>query len=226
MTHWQQCRQVLIAIAFASVCLTLVRFSLDPTAGKRPVTPFAFPAVVPLPGWQLSNSHPLPIPATPPDSLDSVLASRKYHYRQQGQQLEIEMRYIGGTLGDIHGYFTGYTAIQLTTAQLYQNLRQQSGVGVYSLFIAQGRSHLSACINPRGGSTVDYTQFLANRHIYDFHPQRLVLWLLGQESLRDRRCLWADLSIPLGQGAETNYPVLEQAWLSWYRWWSPRFPGH
>ncbi len=135
------------------------------------------------------------------------------------------MHYVVGTPGELQTYFQNYTSIQMHDGQLLQNLHQQQGVGFYSLFVYQGRSHLSACINPRGGSTVTSAQFLANRYTYDLQVKRLVPWLLGRESLPDRRCLWADLSIPLNKmSAHTTYPVLAQAWSSWYQWWSPRFP--
>ena len=228
MTKWQQHRQILLALTFVSVFFTLGRFSLDRTAGNRQVTPFAFSSVVPLPGWQMLESHSLVEPiASPPKSLDSVLASRKYLYKRNDYRLEINMRYIVGTSGNLVDYFNTYTSLKWNNSHLLQNFRQQEGVGFYSLFVYQGRSHLSACINPHGGSTVTTAQFLANHHTYGLRLQRLIPWLLGKGSLQDRRCVWAHLSTPLNQeSAETTYPVLEQAWLSWYQWWRPRFPQH
>ena len=229
MIKWQQHRQILIALTFVSVFFTLGRFSLDATAGNRSVKPFAFPSVVPLPGWKLFKSHPLAEPtATHSNSKwDSILASRKYYYKQNNQHIEIEMRYAIGSLGDIHDYFKNHSSIRLQDTQLLHNLRQHKGVGFYSLFVHQGRSHLSACINPHGGSTVTSAQFLANRHTYDLQPQRLLLWVLGKESLLDRRCVWVHLSMSSTQvPVETNYSVLEQAWFNWYQWWNSRFPKY
>lgn len=228
MTNWRQHQQILIALTFIGVFLTLCRFSLDPTAGKRPVTAFAFPQAVPLPEWQLLESSSSAKPTAKPSNLyEAVLASRKYRYQQNNQQMEIEMRYLAGTLGNLQGYLMDYASIQVQDSQLLQNLRQQQGVGFYSLFVNQGRAHLNACINPRGGSTVTMAQFLANRQAKDLQLQRLIPWLLGEESLRDRRCLWVNLSVPLSQeSVETTYPILEKAWASWYQWWSPRFPQH
>ncbi len=150
MTKWQQHRQILLAFTFVSVFFTLGRFSLDRTAGNRQVTPFAFSEVVPLPGWQMLESHPLVEPiASPPKSFDSVLASRKYLYRRNDHRLEIKMHYIVGTSGNLLDYFNTYTSLKWNNSHLLQ-FRQQEGVGFYSLFVYQGRSHLSACINPRG----------------------------------------------------------------------------
>ena len=226
MAKWQKHRQMLLTLTFVGVFFTLSRFSLDSTAGNRPVTPLAFPSIVPLPGWQTLEYRPLSEPVGHAHKSDeAVLGRQKYSYRHNNQQMEIEMSYVVSTLGEVHNYFQHYTSIQLQDGQPLQNLRQRKGIGFYSLFVYQGRSHLSACINPRGGSTVTSAQFLANRNTYDLQLQRLVPWLLGQESLPDRRCLWADLSMSLNHvSAETTYPVLERAWWYWYQWWSPRFP--
>lgn len=229
MTNWQQHRQRLIALTFIGILLTLGRFSLDATAGKRSVKPFAFPSVVPLPKWQLLESRPLAEPTATHSNFtwDSVLGGQKYYYQQNNQQVEIEMRYVVATAGELNTYFKYLSSIQLPEEQLLQNVRHHKGVGFYSLFVHQGRSHLSACINPHGGSTVTSAQFLANRHTYDLQLQRLFPWLLGKESLLDKRCVWAHLSTPLSQvPVETSYSVLEQAWLSWYQWWNSRFPEY
>lgn len=228
MTNWRQHRQLILTLTFASVLFTLGQFILDSTAGNRSVPPFSFPSVVPLPGWQLLNSRPLAKPITSrTSSYEALLASQEYLYKRDGYRLQIKMGYVVGTLGRLHDYLRDYTSVQLLGDRLLQNLRQQKGVGFYSLFVYQGRSHLTACINPRGGSTVTRGQFLVNRYIYDVQWGSLLAWLLGKQSLPDRRCLWVDLSIPLNQAsAETTYPVLEQAWWSYHQWWSSRFPQY
>lgn len=224
MSKWQQQRQIMLALTIIGVFFTLARFSLDSTAGKRSVAPFVFPKAVPLPEWQVVESHSLVEPiVNPPKTFDSVLASWKYLYRRNDYRLEIQMRYIVGTSGHLSDYFND--PLKGKDGRLVQ-FRQHEQIGFYSLFVYQGRSHLSACINPRGGSTVTSTQFIANHHTYGLQLQRLVPWLLGKESFQDKRCLWTHLSTPLNQDVETTYPVLEQAWLSWYQWWHPRFPPH
>lgn len=228
MTNWRQHQHKLIAFTFAGVVLTLGRFSLDPTAANRPVTPFTFPSVVPLPGWQLAQSLPLTIPKVErEDNYGIVSTSRQYSYRQGNQQLKVEINYEEGTLGDFYGYIKYYTPISLNSLKLRQESIYQQGVGFYNLFVSQGRSHLVSCINPRGESTVTPAQFFANRRTYDLQLQKLLPWFLGKESLIDRRCLWTHLSMPLQKkSAETTYPVLEKAWHSWYQWWKLRFPPH
>ena len=227
MIKWRQYRQVLLALTCFSVFFTLGKFNLDPTAGNRPVTAFAFPKVVPLPGWQLLESRSLGKPiASLPQGVNVLAGSQKYFYKQNNQHLEIDMRYMVGTWGDIYAYFKKYSSINLQSGQLYQNLRQRQGVGFYTLFVYQQRAHLTACINPRGRSTVISDQFLANRQTHYFQIRRLVPWFLGQESLLDNSCLWAHMSMPLNQLPQTTYPILEQAWFSWYQWWLPHFPKY
>lgn len=92
-------------------------------------------------------------------------------------------------------------------------------------FTHQQQAYLSACINPKGGSTFTSQQFDSNRIRYDFQFQRLLLWLFGREGLRDNRCLLTLLSTPLSQASpEAAYTTLEQAWFSLYKWWHSRFP--
>lgn len=227
MTNWQH-RRMLLAFTFAGVIFTFAKFSLDSTAGNRSVTPFTSPSVVPLAGWQFTKSLPLTLPEV--DSEDNygiVSTSRQYNYRQESQQLEVEIHYETGTLGNFYSYIKYYSPMQWDSLELMQDSLHQKGVGFYNMFVSQGRSHLVACINPRGGSTVTPTQFSANRRTYDLQFQRLLPWFLGKESLIDRRCLWTHLSMPLDRmSAKTTYPILEKAWQSWYHWWSDRFPQH
>jgi cyanosortase A-associated protein len=51
-------------------------------------------------------------------------------------------------------------------------------------------------------------------------------WLLGKASIRDRRCLWTQLSIPVTElEPKQAYLILEKSWQEWYQWWQPRFPS-
>lgn len=103
MAKWQQHRQMLLVLTFLGVFCSLGRFSLDPTAGNRSVTPITFPQVVPIPGWQLLESRPLAESITRRDkSSEALLASQKYRYSQNNQQMEIDMRYVVSTLGELH----------------------------------------------------------------------------------------------------------------------------
>jgi cyanosortase A-associated protein len=218
MHLWKKLRIPLLAVNFGGVLFVLVRTILAPTGSSRAVTSFVFPSVVPLPEWQPLASRPLDDPDDPNDKWQNSLAGRHYRYIQNGLPLDIEMRYMHTTDGDTRDFIRNYTSIPSEAV-----LHQQKGVGFYGLLAYQRRVYLSACINPRGGSTVTETQFQQNQYTSDVRFSRLLPWLLGRENLRHNRCLWALLSIPLKNSSPNNaYPILENAWFSWYQWWSPR----
>ncbi len=223
---WNKLRLALLVLTFANIVLVFGRSILDPTIGKRIVTPFVFPSVVPLPQWQMVASQSLKdeIVERPPFG-KVVLSGTQYRYLQNGLNLDVEMRYEVGTEGSVRHLIKEKTPIQFSLTQPLLVLRQHQGVGFYGLFVYQKRAYLDACINSRGGSTFTEEQFRYNRIHYDVQLNRLLPWLLGQQELRDQRCLWAHLSIPLNQSSpESSYRILENAWFSWYQWWYPRFP--
>ncbi|MEA5581253.1 hypothetical protein VB620_07860 [Nodularia harveyana UHCC-0300] len=58
---------------------------------------------------------------------------------------------------------------------------------------------------------------MQNRYQYDLTSYRILPWLFGQDVLRDDRCLWTQLSMPLnGLPATDVYPILESVWLKNY----------
>lgn len=216
MNCWYQVRILLLTAIFGCGIFTLGKSIVNDSSSDRPVSSFFFTTAVALPGWQFIESN----------SLEKQTFGNQYisgkHYRYiQKMPLDVEMRYLVNTDGDVKKLLNSYTPIRFSE-QL--PLRQQQGVGFYSLFVYQERAYLSACINPSGGSTVTDRQFRHNRNIYDVPSSRFILWLLNQIELRDERCLWANLSVPLKDSAADSYKTLEKAWFSWYQWWKPRFP--
>lgn len=223
MKGWERFRISLLAALFGSVLLVLGKSLLYPTGSQPTLTPFNFPPAVSLPQWQ-------PLASTPLDNKTAkspkFLSGRRYHYIQNGVPLDIEMRYVVPADGDVKELLKAHTAIPPDAGQVLPVLREKEGVGSYTLFAHQGRAYLSACINPRGGSTVTKDEFSRNRYLYDVRSHRFLPWLLGQAELRDMRCLWAHLSVPLNNSShEKAYQTLEKAWFSWYHWWSSRFPN-
>jgi cyanosortase A-associated protein len=226
MSLWKHLRTPLLVLTFANVLFIFGKLILDPTIGKRKVTPFVFPSVVPLPQWQLVTSHLLQDQTIERPSLPKlVLLGRHYRYIQNDLPLDIKMFYEVETNGNVKQLIKDHTDIKFLLNQPLLVLRQHEQLGFYGLFVYQKRAYLDACINSRGGSTFTKEQFSYNRMHYDLTFNRIVLWLLGQQALRDRRCLWTHLSIPLNQSSrESAYAVLEKAWFDWYQWWRPRFP--
>ncbi len=213
MLSWKQLRPLLLTFTFGCTLFAVGKATLDPSNGTY--TPFVFPTTVSLPGWQSFGSSPLD------NHHQEFIAGRRYQYIYLGVPLDIEMSYERST-GDIKAFIQNYTSIPASPTFLY---RQQESVGYYVLFIYQKRAYLSSCINPRGASTVTREQFIKNHNTYDLQFSRLFSWILGQEDLRDWRCLWTNMSIPSNHtSVEQSYQVLENAWVLWYKWWSPRFP--
>ncbi|MEB3336720.1 MAG: cyanoexosortase A system-associated protein [Leptolyngbyaceae bacterium] len=224
-------RILLLAATFAGAVVVLGKSIFSPPTASNTYKPYTFPQTVPLKDWQFVASKPLSnLPVSPKSSPDDTskipydvsLASQEYRYLRDGLPLTIEMRYIVGTLGDLKNFIRNYTSIRLDSKQsddrkLFESIRYQKGVGFYGLFTHQQRAYLSSCINSRGESTVTFEQFLANRNQHDIRWHRFLPVLVGQESLRDRRCLWAHLSVPLNSSSpEQSYQILENAWAIWY----------
>lgn len=222
MQSWQPWRISFLAVIFGGVLFVLGKSILADQVGNSTIGSSVLPSQVPLAGWQPLASRPLQSqtvrnPKSP--------FGRQYQYIRNGLPLEIEMRYIIDTDGDIMFFLQNFTSIP-PTAALISNMHQHKGVGFYSLFTTvQGKAYLSTCINPRGGTTVTAQQFMQNRNSQDLKLERFLPWLLGREQLRDPRCLWANMSIPVKEASPVQaYQILEDAWFSVYPWWQQRFP--
>ncbi|WGV28997.1 cyanoexosortase A system-associated protein [Halotia branconii] len=155
---------------------------------------------------------------TPTDTKAIIVRSQKdYSYVKNNQHLELQMRYFTNTRGESNPFLEQTSANQ-------KNIRYVKGVGYYLLYSDAKQTYLTACINPRGGSTVTSTQFMQNRYTYDLTWSRIVPWIFGKEILRDNRCIWAQLSIPLNEVADTEvYAILESFWVANYANWQSIF---
>ncbi len=216
MISWNKFRILFLALSCGSILLVLTRVILAPVPKKTITTGFAFPEKVLLPQWQFIGSNSLP---KLKQKVLEPIAQRDYQYTQNNLPLDIEMRYF--TNGDVPQLIHNYTAISSPLI-----VRQREGIGYYGIGVDKQQAYLSACINPKGGSTFTAAQFQKNQHSEDFNPQHLVSWLLAKENFSDNHCLWTHLSVPLKDSSkEAAYEVLENAWFSWYRWWQPHLEG-
>jgi len=232
----EKVRISLLAVILGGVVLVLGKEIFSPVASSSKVVqqplPLVFPATVGLQDWQETSSRSLTESVSKPaatadDSRIRSLSGREYKYVRNNLPLDIRMLYVINTRGKFgpKSIIQYYSPVKLAFNSPSVDVRHQQGIGFYSVFAYQQRAYLSACINPRGGSTVSQLQFMLNRYIHDLRWSRILPWLLGQGPLTDRRCLWAHLSIPLENSApEEAYQSLETVWFSWYRWWQPRFP--
>ncbi|MEW6494265.1 MAG: cyanoexosortase A system-associated protein [Cyanobacteriota bacterium] len=218
MIPWKKVRVWLIAVLFTGVLSVFSKSVWLPPSNQIETPSFIFPTTIPLPSWQLLDSFPLKITDDP-----NFINSRRYRYQKNRTVLNIDMHYIIQSSGDVKDILRKHIFSKQSSASLI--IRQKPGMGFYALFTTQGTAYLTSCINPRGGSTVTFDQFRQNRNTYDLQSHRLLLWLLGLEELRDWRCMWSLLSVPLETAQpEEAYSILEFAWVFWYPWWEKHFP--
>jgi cyanosortase A-associated protein len=220
---WQPVRLSLLVMVLGGVLGVLGRAIVVPKVEEKSIAKsYPLPPTVPLSGWQFSTSTPLR-----PDTSSNLPAGQRYQYRNGTTSLAVEARVMGGD-DNISRFLNTYTPIGGASVNL--KLKTQPDGGFYGVLAHGGQAYLSACINRHGNSTVTEQQFRQNRHIYDLEVGRVLPWLLGQETLIDRRCLWTLMVTPLSTEAkpdpitsEKAFKTLETAWFSWYQWWQPNF---
>lgn len=231
MIAWKQIRLPLLAFNLLTAGFVLGKSLLDPRMGQ--LTPFEFSPDVPLAQWQPLESKRLkPLPE--PDTDGSILqVGRTYQYRQNDRLLDIEMRYVLRTKGEVDKFVKDHLKKENKKENLQPNQNEkldatigyEPEIGYYVLLADEERAYLSACINPRGESTFTQTQYKHNQDIYDTEFSRLLPSVLGREKWRDDRCLWTYMSMPLaGSTPQETYKLLEAAWFEWEKWWQPQFP--
>jgi len=184
------------------------------------VAPYPFPQVISLADWTLMDSQPLTLDQIPysQDIPGDVVSGQRYHYRQDNADLQIEMRYLTDTNGDLK------TLIKHQTGSLGAVLQSMKNVGDFSLFIQSSAGQLDACINPRGTSTVTSDQFKRNRTLYDWQSGRFLGWILGQSPLHDNRCLWTRMTLSINSASVELSPRLKTTWADWHQLWQQNFP--
>ncbi|UBF28757.1 cyanoexosortase A system-associated protein [Kovacikia minuta CCNUW1] len=222
-SFWQPVRLSLLVGVLGSVVGIWGWTIAAPKTGKvAQNNAYPFPAIVPLTTWQLLKTTPLP-----PNPSTNLSPGQRYQYRNTQTSLEVEARVMGGD-DNISRFLETYTAIGADKVNLV--IKNQPQVGFYGVLTHNGRAYLTACINHQGGSTVTEQQFRQNPQNYHLQVNRVLPWLLGRETLIDRRCLWTLMSTPMPTTAKVEtiasaetFKTLETAWFSWYEWWQPNF---
>lgn len=219
----QKLRFGLLAILVAGSLLIFLRSLVDSNIGKP--TPAMFPERLELAEAKLTQSEPLI------DTKDfyfkpKYLSGHRYKFLVDNQPIDISLRYGVGTEGDIPIFLKELANIDMNEDDIRQKIVRKAPIGYYAMFTYQNQAYLTACINPRGISTVTKEQFDDNASDRAMDRDVIISWLLGQKDLRDRRCLWTLMSTPLAadkDSAATNQK-LEKIWISWYEWWKTNFP--
>lgn len=220
-----QYRNNFLSLTCIGICLATIYSVIQPTVGNRQVSPFSFPDTIPLESWNLVKTEPIVNSKKEKTKQEELIASgQSYIYNKDNLALKVEMLYLVGTRGNVHGVLK--KEIDISEELLKKaDTKKLENFGFYKIFSDRNSSYLSTCINPRGQTTVTQKQFAQNRYAHDLKPTLVLRWLLGQDTIRDRRCLLINLSIPLDNlSPEIAYEILEEVWQDWYSWWQPQFP--
>ena len=222
MINWQLLRLPVLVATFSGVALTFGKVALMPTPASRVIN---LPRSVSLEGWQLLSSTAISLEDSDSTANErsSAVPGTLYRYRQGDRTLNIEMRYLVDDDSEVRNLMLKYG--KKSAASAPATVQFQEETGFVSLSSDQSHLYLSSCINPRGSTTVTVAQFNQNRYAHDLRPDRVLPVLLGQQSLRDSRCLWAHMTLSLNkENLDSARQVLLDAWKEWVYWWQPRFP--
>ena len=202
----------------------------NPTKSSlRAPAAFDFPQNVPLPNLPMLASKPL-MAHSFEDKM--VATGMSYRYPHKPQPIDIEMRYITDGVANrptMDAMLPTFRQIPATVLQP-STMKEQPGLGFYSLFVDRKTAYFGTCINPQGITTVTGDQFHANSNpnpLANGIPlDRLMPWILGHQTLRDSRCLWTVLSTPIDSAApDATMKTLETVGVNWIRWWQVHFPS-
>lgn len=230
MKGWNLVRLPLMALTFSSVVLVLGKLALMPNEETSVKAAIALPTQVPLKGWQALATTPLAAPrgAIVQDPSEMVAGNTYVYQRDRASTpmtLTVELRYLIETDPSVRNLLLKYGKPS-AAVPFPSTIQHQKETGFYSLYFTQDKAYLSSCINSRGESTVTETQFNQNRYTYDLRLDRVLPVLLGRETLRDGRCLFSVMSLPLqALSSEEIDQTLKDAWESWHHWWQPQFPS-
>jgi cyanosortase A-associated protein len=221
---WERTRLLLLALALGGSLVVLGKALIVPFPKAEEVASTTasspLPQAIPLKDWQAEKTEPV-------KNEKGAVVGQSYEYRQNGKAITIQMRQEIGD-GNVSRYLFVYSTVREANANL--QVRYKPGLGHYGVVSHKGQAYLSACINPRGQTTVTDQQFRQNRYAYDLQPGRILPWVLGQQPLLNDRCLWTLMSVPVETNAsdkgppEAAYKTLETAWFSWSEWWQANYP--
>ena len=211
MLNWRKLRLLLLIVNFIGIFFVLVITIVKPTQSWLPTTSHSFPDKISLPKWEQVQSRTL---AEKTLKKPEIIAQKHYRYSQNNLFLDIEMRYL--TLINGKKFIKKYLGITSPV-----EVRSREGIGYYGIGVNKRKAFLSACITSEGVTSFTDEQFEKNQYFSILEPQSLLSWLLGRRTSRDKHCMWAYLSLPLGEyKPDFAYEVLETAWFSWYEQWS------
>lgn len=214
--------------------IILLNFLINPNGGLSQNVVYHFPSEITIPGWQLTASKPVSYQQVvkqnnPPQQTTNVEADKKkdmltgqiYHYQKGGQDLTVNFYYIRVSLGDIMSYYEQFTYLP-DLPKVIKPLAKVNPKGYHLQFSDQKNHYLTACINSMGKSTVTVAQFTAYFYRPYLNPSQWVNLLNGKQTIRDRRCIWGQISLARADGTEAE---LESVWQALLSYWEGNFPN-
>ncbi len=213
----------------------LFYFWISPSAGLIQITAYRFPSQISLPGWQFVDSKSLLLPSqqlakennrfqpntnVQADKGRNILSGQIYHYQKAGQSLTVNFYYIPSSLGDIQAYYEQFSDLP-NLPKLIKPVEKVNSQGYNFRFSDSLNHYLTACINSQGKSTVTISQFAAHFYRPYLNPSQWLNILNGKQTLRDRRCIWGQLSLAKADASNTE---LETAWQALLSYWHSNFP--
>lgn len=226
-------RNFLLIFSTIAVSSATIYSVIKPEAGNRTVNDFIFPNQVSLTAWNqiYSNSVSAKLQITPQQKQDLIVSAKHYQYIQDNLTMDANISYVVNTRGNVNQLIETYTNISQDILN-QQQVKKHNDIGFYLLFYDRDldspskadRAYLSSCLNSQGTTTVTSQQFSESLNQVKITSSLLGNWLLGKESIRDRRCLWIHLSIPLQSEVSTTYSILENTWINLVQYWIPNFP--
>lgn len=214
----------LLSGIFGFILLISGRVALDPHWGKP--APYQFSEVLAIANWKLVGSQPKSLLIEVDENPKRANVGYQYRYQQENLIITVNAYYITNSQGDINRDFFNTSKPLMANQPNLKIIQHQSKAGFYSTFHTQNKAYLYSCINPSGPSTVTAAQFRSNRQAEVANVHLLLLAFAGLRDLRDQRCLWTEMSIPLKRGIshQTANQQLEIAWNQWQNWWQSHFP--
>jgi cyanosortase A-associated protein len=209
MAKPKYCQYPFVAIAtFGLSLLVFLRVLLGPVNPSK-ATAYTFPRAVPLAGWQQLSQTDI--------SLERDSQNYPGQLYRYSQGLDVRIYYLRNTQVEVVDLFKDHITKNYSKPQLSADQRQ-------GIFKTPHQIYLSSCINPPPSpATFTMNQYRNDRNTYI--KGRILAWLIGQNSLQDRRCLWTILSMPSDNSDTPKVQEnLETAWQQWYQWWKDKYP--
>jgi len=217
-------RSWLLPVAGVMMASATVITLLVPQIGRREIPPLQFPSQLSLSDWTQGNSISLVTSPETELTHHRLRSGQEYQYQKQQMQVKAALRFISPTFGNVEKYIPETYDKAFQEAYQQGNTNYLSNIGYYHLFKDEQQAYLSACLTPTFESTVSQRQYVSKANRQVFNWKTLIPRLLGKTNLRERRCLWVNLSTPLNSDSpETSYQLLESVFKAGYPKWRGLF---